>query len=327
LSRVDNRPLLKTLWPTLMRGSGQVQFGLDPEQALVVDGLTPAQVAALGRLDGLHVLPDELAGADSAELLALLHAHRLVAAHDPSGGLSPQVRALLAADADAAARSQAGGPGGYAALGRRREAHVLVVGRGSLPAALTSLLRRAGASARCAPQGTAESESAPDGTSPPGQALVVLTGAHALDPALGEPWRARGIPVLPVVLHATEAVIGPVVVPTGPCLRCLDLARTDLDPSWPALLGQLVPATVGAGPEVTGETTLVWLGAAMAAMVALAVIDGARVPVGRSLEAGLPWPRIRQRQWPVHPRCGCGSADASGRPADERGGSQARMAG
>jgi hypothetical protein len=325
---VDDRPLLKTLWPTLVRGAGQVQFGLDPERSVVLEGLTAPQVAALGRLDGQRALPDALAGTDCAELVALLHDHRLVAAHDPSGGLAPQVRALLADDADAASRTEAGERGGYAALGHRGQSRVLVAGRGSLPAAVTSLLRRAGVPARSAPEAVAASEGGDvSERDVAGRALVVLTGAHALDSTLGEPWRVRGIPVLPVVLHATEAVIGPLVVPGGPCLRCLDLSRADLDPAWPVLLGQLVPPAVGPGPEVSGETTLVWLGAAMAAMVALSVLDGVPVPAGRSLEAGLPWPRIRQRQWPVHPRCGCGSADASGRPADEDRGSQATMAG
>ena len=108
--------------------------------------------------------------------------------------------------------------------------------------------------------------------------LVVLVGSGAVDSSAATPWRARGRPVLPVVLHGLEAVVGPVVVPGGPCLRCLDLARADLDPAWPALLGQLVPVTVGAGPEVSGETTLVALTASMAAMVALAVLDGHAVP-------------------------------------------------
>jgi hypothetical protein len=324
---VDDRPLLKTLWPTLRRGPGQVQFGLDPEHARVVEGLTGPEVAALDRLDGLHELPTDLAGADSADVIALLRDHGLLTAHDPSGGLAPQVRAVLAHDAEAAARSHPGEPGGYAVLGRRREAPVLVVGRGSLPSAVTTVLRRAGARARCAPVGTLDPGDVAEAAQEAAPALVILTGVHALDPAVGEPWRARGIPVLPAVLHTTEAVIGPVVVPGGPCLRCLDLTRADLDPAWPTLLGQLVRPCVGPGPEVSGETTLVWLGAAMASMVALGVIDGVPLPVGRSLEAGLPWPRIRQREWPAHPRCRCGSADASGRPADGREGSQARMAG
>jgi hypothetical protein len=125
----------------------------------------------------------------------------------------------------------------------------------------------------------------------------------------------------------TEVVVGPVVAPGGPCLRCLDLTRADLDPAWPTLLGQLAAPAVGRGPDVSGETTLVWLGASMAAMAALAVVDGAGIPRGRSLEVGLPWPSIRQRQWHPHPRCRCGSAHPAGQPSGERGPAQDRMAG
>jgi hypothetical protein len=197
---------------------------------------------------------------------------------------------------------------------------VLVVGRGSLPAAITTVLRRAGASAACAPEDVVEGADAD-------VALTVLTGTHALDPAAGEPWRRQGTPVLPVVLHPTQVVVGPVLGPGGPCLRCLDLTRADLDPSWPMLLGQLAAPAVGGGPDVSGETSLVWLGASMAAMAALAVVDRRSVPRGRSLEVGLPWPCVRQREWRQHPRCRCGSADAPGRPSDEHRPDQDRMAG
>jgi len=172
------------------------------------------------------------------------------------------------------------------------------------------------------------SGAAGDPLAEPPVSLVVVVGCGAVDSATGRPWQARGIPVLPVVLHGLEAVVGPVVVPGGPCLRCLDLARADLDPAWPAVLGQLVPVTVGSGPEVSGETTLVGLAASMAAMVALAVLDGHPVPIGRSLEFSLPWPAVRQRQWEAHPRCSCGArSDPSGRPADGEAPPQAMMAG
>jgi hypothetical protein len=226
---------------------------------------------------------------------------------------------LLAPDAEAASR--AGKAGGYAVLGKRARSRVLVVGRGSLPYAVTSGLRRAGAAARCAPESAAHDRS-------PGESdLVVLTAAHAVDPAAGQGWWRQGTPVLPVVLHPTEAVVGPVVRPGGPCLRCLDLTRADLDPAWPVLLSQLVRPAVGAGADVSGETALVQVGGSLAATVALAVLDGASLPLGRSLEVGLPWPRVRERSWPAHPRCGCGASDASRGPADESRADQDRMAG
>jgi hypothetical protein len=111
-----------------------------------------------------------------------------------------------------------------------------------------------------------------------------------------------------------------------PCLGCLDLARAELDPGWPALLGQLAPATVGQPPDTDGETALVAVAAGMAAMVALVALDGQPLPAGRSLEIGLPWPRVRQRQWETHPACECVEADTRGRPAEGKDVGQATMA-
>ncbi len=348
LPLLKTRPLLKTLWPVLRRGTGCVQFGTDPDHAMVLEGLDEDEVAALEALDGTRDLPAALRSPAGRDLLDLLLGRGLVVDAGDPVTLPPPVRALLAHDAQALLRTASPPLQGYAALVHRRVAHVLVVGRGELPSALAAQLRHAGVrSVRQGPEvaddweqalGAATSVGAATGPAAaravdarPGVAvpdLVVLVGSCALDPAAAGPWRARGIPVLPVVLHGLEAVVGPVVVPEGPCLRCLDLARSDLDPGWPTLLGQLVPAKVGAGPEVSGETTLVGLAAAMTAMVALAVLDGQALPVGRSLEASLPWPRVRQRQWEVHPRCRCtGGSDPSGRPADARAPIQARMAG
>lgn len=338
---MTGRPLLRTLWPVLQRGAGCVQFGTDPDHAVVLEGLLDDEVTALQTLDGTREVPAALSSPSGRDLMDLLLGHGLVVATGDTVTLPPPVRALLAHDAQALLRTASPPLQGYAALSRRRAAHLFVVGRGELPTAVATQLRHAGVGtvrqgvevaddweqsiegqAVTAKPGTGGQE----GTTVP--ALVVLVGSYALDAAAARPWRARGIPVLPLVLHGLEAVVGPVVVPHGPCLRCLDLARADLDPGWPAVLGQLVPARVGAGPEVSGETTLVGLAASMTAMVALAVLDGQVLPVGRSLEVSLPWPRVRQRQWEVHPRCGCGAgSDASGRPADADGPSQARMAG
>ncbi len=365
-----------------------MQFGTDPDHAVVLEGLHEDEVSALQALDGTREVPAVLRSPSGQDLLDLLLGHGLVVDAGDPVTLSPPVRALLAHDAQALLRTASPPQQGYAALARRRAAHLFVVGRGELPSALAAQLRHAGVgtvrqgfevaddweqvhagpaggpaggaaggpaggaaggpaggaaggpaggaaggsaggAARHGTRSTSARSPGPDGRSASTvPALVVLVGSYALDAAAAGPWRARGIPVLPVVLHGLEAVVGPVVVPEGPCLRCLDLARSDLDPGWPALLGQLVPARVGAGPDVSGETTLMGLATSMTAMVALAVLDGQVLPVGRSLEVSLPWPRVRQRQWEVHPRCGCGAgSDTSGQPADVGTPAQARMAG
>jgi hypothetical protein len=316
-----SEPLPRTVSTPLRRGRGQVQFGTAAGRAVVVDGLTTEEVRALEQLDGTHGLPATLTPAAPRDVLALLHRHGLVVTRDDDVALPLALRAVLAGDAQAGAVLD--GVDGYAALSRRRGARVLVCSRGALPASLVALLRRAGIGEVVLGQAAADDwghegeASAPtpgaarggDGAAP---ALVVLPAGHAVDSTLAEPWLRRGVPVLPVVLHGVEAVVGPLVVAGGPCLHCLDLTRSDLDPAWPALLGQLTRQSVGSDVEVSGETALVALAAAMATMVALAFVDGRALPVGRSLEAALPWPAVRQREWPVHPRCHCDAASSRG---------------
>ena len=319
---MTTRPLLKCLWPVLRRGSDEIQLGIDPTRAVVLSGLTEPQIVALESLDGTRELPAVLA--ESPGLVSSLHRRGLLADTSDTAttrDLPVGLRAALAPEADALART-AGPRQGYAALARRRDSLVLVCGRGALPMAVATLLRRAGVGqVRVGPEAAEEPRESGE------PALVVLTAAQAIGPGAAESWRRRGIPVLPVVMHLVEAVVGPLVAPGSPCLRCLDLTRADLDTAWPLLAGQLTRPAVGRGPEVGGETSLVAVTAALAAMVGLAALDGQPLPTGRSLEVALPWPGVRQRQWVVHPRCSCGAADVSGRPADAGDAGQARMAG
>ena len=317
-------PLLKTVWPVLRRGPGQVQFGTDVERGAVVVGLTPAQVAAVEALDGTHELPEALTTASGAVLLDHLVARGLVVDATGPAALAPAARAVLAPESDALLRTSSPPEAGYGALVRRHAAHVLVSGRGEVPSAVAEALRRAGVSRVSQGARAADDwEHAPAGVPD----VVVLVAAGALDPAVAQPWLRHAVPVLPLVMHEVEAVVGPLGVPGGPCPRCLDLARADLDPAWPALLGQLTRPVVGPGADIGGEASLVGVASAMAAMVVLGVLDGQPLPVGRSLEVGLPWPRVRQRQWEVHPRCSCAVRVTSGPPADTSPPRQVRMAG
>ena len=144
LSQETRRPLLRTLWPALRRGPGQVQFGTAAEHAVVVGGLTEREVAALEDLDGTHDVPEALASGGGAALLEELVACGLVVEASPSSPVPPVVRGVLAPDADALLRTSSPPRAGYAALAARRAAHVIVAGRGELPSALTTALRRAG---------------------------------------------------------------------------------------------------------------------------------------------------------------------------------------
>jgi hypothetical protein len=326
---MTDRTLPKLLGPLLRRGPGQVQVGVEPGRSVVLDGLGEDEVGALEALDGTRPVSAALTTPAGTRVLRLLADHGLLAVATGPPAVPPGQRALLDDDVQALLRLTSPPEGAYAVAGARRTAHVLVAGRGSVPDAVAGTLRRAGvgrvdvgpAAADAwevadLEQGAAPAPSTP---SPRAPSLVVLTACHALDPRVARPWVRRAVPVVPVLVGPTEAVVGPVVdparSPSGPCLACLDLARTDLDPAWPRLLEQLTRPAVGAGAEVGGEASLVAMAAAMTAMVGLGVLDGRRLPSGRSLEVGLPWPGVRQRYWTAHPRCTAEHAGAGARGA------------
>ncbi|MFC8503573.1 hypothetical protein ACFUC1_14515 [Pedococcus sp. NPDC057267] len=347
---MTDRPLPKLLGPLLRRGPGQVQVGVEPGRSVVLDGLGEDEVQALAALDGTQAVPRALTSPAGARVLRVLADRGLLAVAAGPLGLPPTQRALLDDDVQALLRLTSPPEGAYAVAGARREAHVLVAGRGAVPDAVAGTLRRAGVGRVEVGSAAADAWEAADlargpaaePSAPPrrGPSLVVLAARHALDPRAARPWVRRAVPVLPVLLGTTEAVVGPLVdpagSPSGPCLACLDLARTDLDPAWPRLLEQLTRPTVGAGAEVGGEASLVAMAAAMTAMVGLGVLDGRRLPPGRSLEVGLPWPGVRQRYWTAHPRCTAGHAgdagegavdDTTARPVGGPEPPQVRMAG
>ncbi|MEO7235965.1 MAG: hypothetical protein ABIW80_11410 [Lapillicoccus sp.] len=323
----------------LRRGRGAVQLGLSATAGgLIVDGLAPAEVALLEQLAGRLPPPEVYAAAAdlgvsdarAMELVALLRAHGLLVEAGPSEDVRP----------DAGPRN----------VGR----WVVVDGRGALPPAVAALLRGSGvvrvdsgpwaadvadAELRAGRPLTGGPER-PDGPHPTGGpvALVVLVGRGGLDPLVGEPWRARGVPLLPVVDDGGRVVVGPLVTsdPALPCLRCLQLARVDRDAHWPEVMAQAAgrdgdrtrdgPADGGPArwPEMLSVAAGVTAMVANAALVADAVVGvpgavgtrGAGVSgAGVSVEVTAPWPRLDHRRWARHPACpghARGALDGSG---------------
>ena len=75
---------------------------------------------------------------------------------------------------------------------------------------------------------------------PDDAALVVLVADWVVSPADHLPWLNRDVAHVPVVVSERAVTVGPFVEPgLGPCLYCVQLARTDLDPAWPAIATQL----------------------------------------------------------------------------------------
>jgi hypothetical protein len=214
--------------------------------------------------------------------------------------------------------------------GRRRAARVVVAGAGRVGAPLAALLAAAGiGSLDVVDDGVVRPEDCGVGGHPlaavgrrRGESArahvaavapsvrtgpLVLPDLVVLAPAAGDPTPEGpvGVPHLLAEVREGTGVVGPLVRPgMSACLRCLDLARTDRDPGWPALAAQLSMPAAGVAPC---DAALALGVAAQAAHQVLAFLDGASVPaaLGGTLELVLPDWRWRRRSWQLHPACGC----------------------
>jgi len=95
--------------------------------------------------------------------------------------------------------------------------------------------------------------------------------------------------------------VGPLVVAgQTSCLRCADLARTDADPHWPAVLRQLSRVRIS-----TPAALHSWAASTAAAQV-LAFLHG-ELPESAGATVEISWPTFvtRLRRWAAHPDCGC----------------------
>lgn len=108
--------------------------------------------------------------------------------------------------------------------------------------------------------------------------------------------------------------VGPLVLPgRAPCLHCLELVRSSLDPDWPALSAQLGRPARG---TAACDGVLAAAVAAQAALQVLQLLEGSTPgSVGGTLELETPGWRWRRRTWPQHPDCPCAWADPGRLPA------------
>ncbi len=307
----------------LRRGPDEVQVGTDPRWAVRLTDLAPDEVDRLVR-SGLDGCDEDSRLRYATGMLAMsgltVPDDRLPgqAADDPAWG-------LLRPDDEPATRAA-----------RRASARVGVVGLGPTGLGIAAGLAAAGVgtvlvddegTVRPTDVGTAGYRWADVGQPreqvaarvlrdiAPGVALagpgevdvLVAVELGAADPQRGERLLSTGVRHLSVVVREADTVVGPLVVPgRGPCLRCLDLHRADLDPAWPVLVGQLAQAGPADGSVPSfepGPVAAVVAGLAVAAV--LTVVDGLAPTLGTTWEVGLPDAVPRIRTWRVHPRCGC----------------------
>jgi hypothetical protein len=137
--------------------------------------------------------------------------------------------------------------------------------------------------------------------------VVVLVERDVADPATVLALVTAGITHLSVVVREADALVGPLVVPgAGPCLRCVDLHRGDVDDCWPTVVAQLAGRATGVGVLRSEVGVLAGLCGALAAAEVLVHLDGGSPATrGASYEVTLPDVAPRRRPWVVHPSCGC----------------------
>ncbi|NMR19023.1 ThiF family adenylyltransferase [Cellulomonas fimi] len=330
---------LRVLW----RGPDEVQVGTDPRWAIRIQGLEPAEVDLLtslddGSTDRALVTRARAAGIPPArveELVALLVHAQLTT---PDGAARPAARPLAASAApDVATWSRLLADGSGAALVDGRSARVvglLGLGRLGLSTAVTlaaagtgTLLleddgdvaagdlgvggytaRDVGSPRRMAAARILR-DVAPDvrTTARPGVPpdVMVLVEHGAADAVRSRALMSAGVVHLSVVVREADVLVGPLVRPgSSPCLRCLDLSRTDQDERWPAVAAQLASSSRTRG--AAEESVLAAIGGALAAGQVLAELDGTGPrTVGAALEIALPAAVPEVRTWSVHPSCGC----------------------
>lgn len=343
------RPKLKTGLARLRRGPSTVQFGLDPDRAVLLTGIDATLDRCLDHLDGFS-RPHELAAALDVPgervdaLLDLLATADLLkdAAVTAHGwrDLPLDARDRLAPDLASLTLTHPGPDTGKQAFARRLGATVEVRGGGRVGAAVAGLLAAAGVGrVRVLDEGlVTAADLAPGGLSP--AALGQQRGAAATEaaahysprtdpqtappdlvvladrlPAVGaaDDLVRSGTPHLVAALRETEGLVGPLVVPgLSSCLQCHHLTRSDRDRAWPHLAAQL-GRRGPRGDAVPCDVVLATAVAAHAGLQALTFLDtGTASTVDGTLHLRLPGGAVRRRSWRPHPACSCSWDPAGG---------------
>ncbi|MEU7764278.1 TOMM precursor leader peptide-binding protein [Nocardia sp. NPDC049190] len=271
-------PRLRSRVTVLVRPTGVVQLGCDPETALVLDpeGMDAETVLGFLRLlDGLRTQPQILWRAGEHGI-APDSAVALLTLIDEAG--------LLDHPEDRAGQVRA----------------VRVHGLGPLSDAVSAGLRTLGV------RPTRSHDYAPHAsTVRTWQAdLVVLADALMPDPQLVNDLVLHRIPHLQLRIRDNKGVIGPLVLPGATsCLRCADLIRAQNDAAWPHLAAQLLGRAGSASPAGIAATTAIALGE----LEAIMECSPGRAPatLNATVELDLDSHVLDRRAWAPHPACPC----------------------
>jgi bacteriocin biosynthesis cyclodehydratase domain-containing protein len=331
------RPRVVAGLPVLRRRAGELQIGLDPRHARVVEGLPDSVVAAAQRLTGHRTTTDLLADLEPTDREAftklinmlldqgLLEETPTSAARHP-GEVSAAAVHALHAENHPIVRSDLG---------------IVVQGDGRLAVTIACLLAGAGVGwVHVSATGTVQPEDTGTGyllddvgqprlvaarravrrvaenvrTVPFDQAhepdLVILTDAVVPRPEVVDTLMDSGVPHLLVRIRDTTGIVGPLVVPgCTSCLRCADLHRCDRDECWPQVAAQLAGQTQLTDLAGTHATAAL---AVTQALDATAWLRGGERPPATcevTVEMDLQDATLRHRGWSAHPSCTCGAAE------------------
>ncbi|MES2094081.1 MAG: hypothetical protein V4531_09760 [Actinomycetota bacterium] len=136
--------------------------------------------------------------------------------------------------------------------------------------------------------------------------IAVIVAHYVIEPEDHGRWLRRDIPHLAVVFGDEAVRVGPIIRPgAGPCLYCLELHRTDSDPSWPALAAQLWHRRSGIeSPLLASEV------AATVARLVLTRRKVRRITPPTTIEIDAATGERILLEWGGHPQCGCTSLTA-----------------
>lgn len=139
-----------------------------------------------------------------------------------------------------------------------------------------------------------------DEVAPAEVGAAVLFASWTVPAAHHRRWLAADVPHLAVVREVDGVAVGPfVAADDGPCLRCLDLARSEADASWPTIAAQLAGRPLPPMSARLRHDTV--------AAVVSAIDDRLRTGVSdlRSRALVISPGGRRSRPLAAHPACGC----------------------
>ena len=287
----------------LEREPGTLQVGADPRWATILTGLAPAESDLLRCLAGPeHSTDSELLRRCAARGVAPARMSELLAGLARAGLLTESPPAPLpvgsgAGDDARSATCTAPDGDGARVVAERASASVAVVGLGRVGMVVADTLASAGVGAlafdderrvrsgdvgigglRDHHVGLTRAQAAIEvlgrtypalrlGARAKGPEVVVVVFDEVADSLRTIRLMVEGVAHLVVTVREGGIVVGPFVVPgQTPCITCLDVHRTELDPTWPQVRSQL-KAAASVLPPPQESSTAAASGALAAAQV------------------------------------------------------------